>query len=176
MKKKELIIFASITIAIIFAFVVINVFAFPKKYKNYVIEYSNKYGIDTALVYAIIKTESNFDKNAKSSAGALGLMQLMPSTAKWIASELSNDYSDENLYDPETNINYGCFYLNYLYQKFNNTDVVICAYNAGETAVLAWIDDDGNLSEDKISYSETKKYLKKVKSYYRVYKISEIAI
>ena len=101
-------------------------------------------------------------------------MQIIPLTAKWIASEFNEEYSEEKLYDAETNIKYGCFYLNYLYEKLNNMDAVICAYNAGETVVKNWLDNTGNVIAEKISYSETKNYYKKVKGYYSIYKHKEI--
>ena len=108
-----------------------------------------------------------------SASGAVGLMQLIPSTAKWVANELNEEYSYESLFNSEINVRYGCFYLNYLFDKFSDMDCVICAYNAGETKVLDWI-KDGKIQEDKIDYTETKNYLRKVKGYYRFYKNKEL--
>ncbi len=174
MKKLALILFSSILVLTIIFFIVFRYAVVPKKYNNMVLSYSKEYNIESALVYAIIKTESNFDKNAKSSAGAIGLMQLMPSTASWIASEFGEDFKSENLYNPEINIKYGCFYLNYLFKKFDNMGTVICAYNAGEGAVKNWLGENGEVEEDKISYRETKNYYKKVLRYYNFYKSDEI--
>lgn len=174
MNKKIIVSFSIMFSVIVVFFVLFNFILYPKKFKNNVVFYSEKYDLEISLVYSIIKTESNFNKNAVSPSGAKGLMQLIPSTAKWIADKLNLDYFDEMLFDPEINIQFGCFYLNYLYQKFNNREVVICAYNAGETVIKNWIDENGNLIEDKISYAETKNYLKKVKNYYRIYSKSEI--
>lgn len=157
-------------------FCIFNFVLYPKKYNNFVTAYANNYNLPTALVYAVIKTESNFDNNAKSPAGAMGLMQLIPATAKWIAGKFTEIYEENKMYDPETNIKYGCFYLNYLYEKFKNFDVVICAYNAGEVAVKKWLDENGNLVEAKIDYKETKNYYLKVKGYYNVYLQNNMAI
>lgn len=176
MKKSILILFASVCTLTLILFVIFNFVLYPKKYKNYVLAYSNEFKLETALVYAVIKTESNFDANAKSYAGAIGLMQIIPSTAKWIASEFDENYEEEKLYAPETNIKYGCFYLNYLKQKFSDIDAVICAYNAGETVVKSWLDENGKLNENKIKFEETKNYLKKVKKYYRVYLEDQICM
>ncbi len=73
------------------------------------------------------------------------------------------------MFEPETNIKYGCFYLKYLFDKFGEQDIVVCAYNAGEGKVFDWI-DNGKLQRDKIDYDETKNYLAKVEKYYKVYK------
>lgn len=169
MKKKILIIF-SISLVILFLCVLIFKFLFfPKDYKNYVVAYSEEFGLEKALVYSVIKVESDFDSNAISRSGALGLMQMLPATAKWIAKELGEEYSDENMFEPKTNIRYGCFYLKYLFDKFKKMDIVICAYNAGEGKVFDWI-EDGEIVREKIDYKETLNYLVKVENFYRVYK------
>lgn len=174
MKKLSIIIFACISVLTVILFVVFNFAVYPKKYKNFVVTYAEKFGVEPALVYAIIKVESNFDKEAMSSAGALGLMQIMPSTAKWISGELGENFEKDDLFDEETNIRFGCFYLKYLYSKLKTTGAVICAYNAGETAALLWVNESGEIDESKITYSETKNYFKKVTSYYETYKNSQI--
>ncbi len=176
MKHKRVVLFVILCVVSVITFVIFNFFLQNKKYTNVVTIYANKYELDVSLVYAIIKTESNFDKKAVSKSGALGLMQIIPSTAKWIASELDESYDKNKMFEPETNIKYGCYYLKYLFDKFENIDIVICAYNAGENAVLKWIDDNGVLNKNKIDYAETKNYLDKVKVYYKVYKSSDISI
>ena len=175
-KKQTLIIFGLCASVIFVCFLLFNFALFPTKYKNYVTFYSDKYGLDKALVYAVIKTESGFDSGAISPSNARGLMQVIESTGRWIASELDEEFEVNNLFDPETNIRYGCFYLSYLFEKFADIDIVICAYNAGETAVRNWLDEDGKLDYDKVTYSETKNYYKKVKGYYNVYKNHKIFI
>ena len=169
MKKTTPIIFIIIALGLSVVFILVNFIVFPRKYSSDIAFYAQKYGIDVALVYSIIKTESNFNSEAVSKAGALGLMQLLPLTASWIAEQLGEDYSDENLFIPQKNIEYGCFYLRYLFDKFNNLDIVICAYNAGETAVRNWIDNIKKLDESKIDFAETKNYLKKVRFFMRIY-------
>lgn len=170
MKKTILTIFGVICLVISIVFFVFNFVIYPKKYQNYVLVYANQYNLDPNLIYSIIKSESNFDKNAVSRSGARGLMQLLPSTARWIASEIGDVYSDDILFRPDKNVEYGCFYLCYLMNKFENIDAVVCAYNAGEGVVRSWLKEDGSVDETKIAYNETKNYLKKVKSYYFIYK------
>ena len=170
MKKWHFVLFGFICLLAIILFIVFNFFVFKTDYKSFVEKYSAEYGLEEEFVYAIIKAESDFDEKAVSKSGALGLMQIIPSTAKWIAEEFDEIYSKEALLTSETNIKYGCFYLNYLFSKFKNIDVVICAYNAGEGVVDDWLDENGVLIEDKISYKETKVYYSRVKSFYEVYK------
>lgn len=141
-------------------------FFYPKKYSNFVITYAKEYALQESLVYSVINTESSFNSNAKSKSGAIGLMQLMPNTAKWIAGELNENFETECLYNPETNIKYGCFYLRYLMDKFNNETYSLCAYNAGETVVRGWLVEENF----KILYPETQNYVKKVQNNIKIYK------
>ena len=168
--NKKILIWFGISLVILFLFSAMFCFVvYPKKYKNHIVSFSEKYELDKALVYAIIKAESDFDKSAVSKSGALGLMQILPKTAKWIADELDENFNEERMFEPKKNIEYGCFYLRYLFDKFNEMDIVICAYNAGEGKVFDWLDNDV-LDRNKIDYLETKNYLSKVESYYKVYK------
>lgn len=169
MKKLIFISFACCCVLSVILFVIFNFFVLKKEYNFFVQKYSDEFNLDKSLVYAVIKAESDFQEDAVSSAGALGLMQIIPSTAKWIASEFDEIYSKESLLTAETNIKYGCFYLRYLFDKFNDIDIVICAYNAGETIVKNWLDDNGNLDESLISYKETKLYLSRVREFYQLY-------
>ena len=169
MKKKILVIFAiSLVILFLLSFG-LSLVVFPRKYKSSVVAFSKEFNLDKALVYAIIKVESDFKKDAVSKSGALGLMQILPNTAKWIAEELDEDYSKEKMFEPSKNIEFGCFYLRYLFDKFQDSEIVICAYNAGEGKVLDWL-EGGKLDRTKIDYSETKNYLRKVESFFKVYK------
>ena len=170
MKKRILVIFFSISAVSVLLFVIFNFFVQKKDYQQLVEKYSVEYGLEKELVLAVIKAESDFQETAVSKSGAIGLMQIIPRTAKWIATEFNEIYERQKMFEPETNIKYGCFYLNYLFDKFKKQDVVICAYNAGEGVVRDWLDEQGNWVEEKISYEETRNYLKKVSEYYEYYK------
>lgn len=147
----------------------------PTEYDDYVYEYSEEYDVDPNLVFAVIKAESNFDPNAESRVGALGLMQIMPETFEWLQTykdgEVTMDYT--YLYEPEVNIEYGCVFLQFLLDKYSYEETAIAAYNAGFGAVDGWL-VDGNYSTDgetlyDIPYPETKSYVEKVmlaKNYY----------
>lgn len=131
--------------------------------------YAEKYDIDPFLILGVIDAESGFDKNAVSSVGAMGLMQIMPETGKWIASEIGiEDFKEEDLFDPETNIMMGSWYLRFLLDKYNNNlGNSLAAYNGGHGNVDNWLldqkysEDGENLSN--IPFIETKEYVKIVR-------------
>ena len=157
---------------VLFVFFMFNFVMYPSRYSDVVDAYCHQFELDNSLVYAIIKAESNFNANAVSNAGAIGLMQIMPITGEWIASELSEIYDKNNLFSTETNIKYGTYYLSYLFKKFKEKNIVICAYNAGEGNVSNWI-VDGALDKTKITFAETKKYLDRVNYYHQIYKMKQ---
>ena len=145
---------------------------FSRKYEGYIKKYSNEYGVPEAVVYAVMKVESDFDKNAISSSDppAKGLMQITDETFIWIGEHLMKE--DVNLFmifDPETNIKYGTYLLSYLYGRFQNWDTVYAAYNAGLSRVNGWLKDpsysDGNGNLTYIPFGETRAYVKKVAEY-----------
>ncbi len=148
---------------------------YPVKYQEYVEKYAEEYGLDEMLVYSVIRCESSFDPNARSGAGACGLMQLMPTTAKWFAENKEKiEYSEALLFQPEYNIRLGCAYLRYLNGRFDgNLGSVLAAYNAGEGIVRQWLNsslysqDGQNLSA--IPYPETENYVEKVQDTYAAY-------
>ena len=164
------------SVLLIFFCFMLNYVLFPLKYENIIINYSNKYNLQPQLVCSVICAESGFNKNAVSNKGAIGLMQLMPSTAKWIYSNIyDNDFNEEKLFNEKINIELGTYYLNYLNNKFDNLIYVLCAYNAGETTVRSWIADfsynNKQLNENNIPYPETKKYVKNILNNLKVYSL-----
>ncbi len=151
----------------------------PDEYAPCVEKYSAEYGVPENLIYAVIKTESSFDSSATSSKGAIGLMQLMPSTFEWLTKDILREHlSAGMLYDPETNIKYGTYYLSRLYNRFGDWDTALAAYNGGEGNVSEWLADtrystDGKkLIIDNIpdEFSETEGYVKKVNKAFDKYK------
>ena len=150
--------------------------SYPIKYEDIVERYASEYNVPEYVIYAVINTESEFDPNAKSSAGAFGLMQMMPSTLNYLASDshLDEDIEFEALSDPDVSIRYGTYYLRYLFDKFHKWSVVFAAYNAGEGRVSEWLDEP-KYSEDgetlkKIPIRETRNYVKKVNKAIDYYK------
>ena len=149
----------------------------PRTYSEYIKKYSEEYNIPEYIIYSVIKVESNFDPDAKSSAGAMGLMQLMPDTFLWLTSDehLGEGLGRSMMYDPEVSIRYGVYYLNYLYKKFDyNWDTAFAAYNGGEGNVAKWLADpkysDGNGNLTDIPFKETANYISKVNRAIDTYK------
>ena len=144
------------------------------EYAGLIEQYACQYGLVPYFVAAIIHTESGFVPEAVSGAGAIGLMQIMPETGEWIAGKLGlENFSSDNLLDPETNIEMGCWYLQFLQERFDTLPVMMAAYNAGHNKVKEWLADpqysDGtNLTN--IPYGETDNYVKKVTKAYEKYK------
>lgn len=176
-KKRLKLVFISIVITFIIIFcinVVVKV-KYPLSYKGHINKYAQKYNVDPYLVAAIINVESNFDVKAKSSKDARGLMQISPITANWAAKELElKDFKLESLYDPETNIMIGCWYINVLRDEYgNNLTLILAAYNGGSGNVNKWLlnkeysDDEKTLK--KIPFKETKDYVEKVLKNYNMY-------
>lgn len=156
---------------------------FPIKYSEYVEKYAEEYSLDKNLVYAVIKVESNFNKDAVSAAGAKGLMQLMDKTASDCSSKAGFGYQiPSDLFVPERNIRLGCYYLSGLISEYKDAELAVIAYNGGTGNVKKWLADptlaNGNGGLAEIPYTETRKYVKKVfrtfDIYNRLYKTNEI--
>ena len=143
---------------------------YPLAYRELIETFAAEYNLRPAFVAAVIRNESSFRPMAESSVGARGLMQLMPDTAEWIAGKLRvTGYAFERMYDPEANIRFGCWYLNYLSKMFSGNPVcVISAYHAGQGTVSAWLSDtaissDGvTLELERLPQGPTKTYAERV--------------
>ncbi len=148
---------------------------YPEPHQEIVFSAANEFDVDPYLVFAIIRVESKYQTAAKSPAGALGLMQIMPETAKWIATQNQiEDFNLEDLHDPETNIRFGSWYLANLMQEYNEIPLVIAAYNAGRGKVATWINDEiwsGDTKElENIPFKETRIYVENVLKSYAAYR------
>lgn len=118
---------------------------YPFPYREEILAYSRKHGLDPRFVASIIKNESRFRPTAVSPRGAVGLMQIMPDTGRWAAEQLGfADFDVDMLRDPATNILIGTWYLSELRREFGgNFVLVVAAYNAGRGRVRAWLESDG---------------------------------
>jgi soluble lytic murein transglycosylase len=175
-----------LVIALIIIFIITNIAIYigkriakknyPLIYRECILAYSKEYQLDPYLVAAVIKTESNFKAKAASRKSAKGLMQLMDDTSKWISVQLKiKEFNLDTIYDPESNIRFGTWYLGYLSKKYNgNTKLILAAYNGGMGNVSNWLTnpeyskDGANL--DYIPFKETENYVKKVNVNYNIYK------
>lgn len=132
-----------------------------------------RHDVEPALVCAVIKCESDWDESAVSSVGAVGLMQVMPTTAASLVDMgiVDASFDPDALADPDTNIEFGCAYLGYLQRNLSSLDEIVAAYNAGLAAVQGWIADGGTIPEG-IEYAETRIYLERVRAAYDGYRES----
>ena len=164
--------FAVAGILIVFAVLCAAFFSsYRRPHRKTVLQYSQS----PALAFAVIKAESGFSESAVSEAGAVGLMQLMPSTAQFVCEQNQIEYRAERLKDGKYNVMLGCIYLNYLLSRFADDTCVLAAYNAGEGIVGTWLknaeySDDG-LHLKSVPYPETERYVKKVLKYQKIYAI-----
>lgn len=145
---------------------------YPLKFQEEIELFSNKYDLDFYQVISLIKIESGFNEKAVSNKGAKGLMQLMDSTAKYVAEKIGRQTYD--VFNPKDNIEFGCYYLKYLLDKFQTPKTALCAYNAGEGRVNDWLLEK-SISKDKktldfIPYKETREYIDKFEKTFVKYK------
>lgn len=149
----------------------------PGSVQPLVEKYAAQYNLQPAYVDAIILNESNFQENAQSRLGARGLMQVMENTGKWIAERIGmSGYTFESMYTAETNIRFGCWYLNYLSKLFDGDPVLVtAAYHAGQGNVKIWLrnpdysDDGVHIDVSRIPTSDTKTYVSRVMKDYAIY-------
>ena len=148
----------------------------PKEYRDLIFRYSLEYDLDPYLVQAVIRTESNFDPRARSNADAVGLMQITQETLNWATMREGKNqtFNEEDLYEPEINVRYGCLILSLLSQEFKDSNTVLAAYNAGRGNVLKWLKDSRYSTDGKVlrktPFEETNQYIKRVKKHYNHYK------
>ena len=142
---------------------------YPLAYEQIIRGHARNYDLDAALLAAVIYHESRFRADARSSAGAIGLMQLRPETARGIALRTGGSrFRTADLYDPEINVRYGAWYLRHLQRKYSDDRLALAAYNAGQANVDRW-----RQAGRGIEFAETRRYIRQVlearKAYARTY-------
>lgn len=146
---------------------------YPIKFNEFVEENTKEYNLHNSFVFAVIKCESSFDKNAVSPVGAMGLMQIMPDTFSWINGKLAGEYKEQMLFEPETAVRFGCYLYRYLIDKFGCEETAVAAYHAGAGNVSKWLKNSEYSSDGKtlkkIPFPSTEKYVKKVMQTKRIY-------
>lgn len=138
---------------------------YPLRYEQIVKGHARNYALDPALLAAVIYTESKFDPEARSDAGALGLMQLLPETAKGIAVRTGGAaFVVDDLFVPELNVRYGSWYLRHLLDRYGDERLALAAYHAGQGNVDRWRAEGVG-----IEFPETRSYVEKVERLKKVY-------
>lgn len=141
---------------------------FPTPHADKIMVHSDRQNLDKAWVYGLMRQESRFVTNAKSNVGAAGLMQVMPSTGKWVANKIGVKLGPGDLHDPDTNVMLGTTYMRLVLESLDNHPVLAsAAYNAGPGRARKWRDVkplEGAIYAETIPFSETRDYVKKVMS------------
>jgi len=146
----------------------------PREYTEYVARYAAEYGVPEYILYAVIKTESDFDSSKLSEHGEIGLMQIAPDTFARLQTMTKENQDSGILYDPETNIRYGAYLLSYLYTEYSRWNAVFAALDVGQTAVDQWqrdsalVDELGNLI--RIPDEKTAAYVDTVSETVEIYR------
>ena len=139
---------------------------YPLRYESIVRGHARNYDLDAAFLAAVIEQESKFNADARSSAGAIGLMQLQPATAKGIALRTGGTkFVLSDLYDPELNVRYGAWYLHHLMAKYGDERLALAAYNAGQRNVDRW-----QAAGEGVQFPETRAYIDKVEHLKTIYR------
>jgi len=152
----------------------ITVESYPVEYEDLIRNYASQNGIPPAYPAAVILAESSYRPEVVSHADARGLMQLLPSTGEWIAGKYDEDFSEEALFDPETNIKYGCWYLGFLMDRYDgDIRCASSAYHAGQGNVDKWLQNPSYSTDGKhldvIPYESTETYVNRILKYYEKY-------
>jgi len=146
---------------------------YPMPFRDVVMTRSQESGLDPAYVYGLIRQESRFISDARSSVGASGLMQLMPTTARWVAKKMALDYKPDQIVDPTLNVRLGTSYLKLVLEDFGGSQAMAAAaYNAGPSRPRRWREGppiEPSIWAENIPFNETRDYVKKVLSNAAVY-------
>ena len=149
---------------------------YPQRFTEYVEYYAGKYGIDPMILYAFIRTESNFDPNADSDAGARGLMQITEVTFDWIKMKIAptESLTFDDLYDPETNIRFGSYFVSYCLDRYTgHLATAAAAYHSGVGTVDGLLGQEAYSTDgvtlDHYPYPQMRLYVKKITESYQHY-------
>lgn len=173
MRRRTLVLAAGLFAAVVAALAVwraepvwLDRLRYPLRYEAIVVTHARNYDLDPALLAAVIYTESRFRADARSSAGALGLMQLLPDTGRAIALRTGGErFVVADLLDPEINVRYGSWYLRELLRKYGDTATALAAYHAGQGNVDRWREEGL-----PVQFPETRAYVDNVLTLVPVYR------
>jgi soluble lytic murein transglycosylase len=139
---------------------------YPLRYEAIVRGHAQNYRLDPVLLAAVIYQESKFQADVESRSGAIGLMQLLPDTAKGIAIHTGgNRFRVQDLYTPEINVRYGAWYLRHLMDKYGDERTALAAYNAGQDNVDRWRQEGRG-----VVFAETRAYVARVEDLKKIYR------
>lgn len=147
---------------------------YPMEYTELIRANAQEFNLEPAYVAAVVLAESSYNPNAVSSVNAQGLMQIMPKTAEWIAGKFDETYVEGCLFDPATNLRYGCWYLSFLMDRYDgDKKCSSSAYHSGQGTVDGWLKDPAYSADGKtldvIPGSNADTYVNRVLEYYEKY-------
>ena len=139
---------------------------YPLAYDSIIRGHAENYRLDAAMLAAVVYQESKFDPDARSDAGAVGLMQLQPDTARGIALRTGGSrFRVDDLTNPELNVRYGSWYLRHLLDKYDDEQLALAAFNAGQGNVDSWREQGKG-----IAFAETRAYVDRVEELQGIYR------
>lgn len=147
---------------------------YPMEYTELIQANAAEFGLDPAYVAAVVLAESSYNPNAVSSVNAQGLMQIMPKTGEWLAGKFDETYVEGCLFDPATNLRYGCWYLGFLMDRYDgDMRCSSAAYHSGQGTVDKWLKDPAYSADgktlDEIPGSNANTYVNRILEYYEKY-------
>lgn len=147
---------------------------YPLRYREEILKASEDYDLPPEFISAVIYTESKFNEKAQSSAGAKGLMQLLPETFSWLQTLRGETDESLDIFDPAANIDYGCYYIAYLRDRYSDPYTAMAAYNAGHSRVDKWLEEEQYSDDGKtlisIPFEETSDYVERIRNAEAKYK------
>lgn len=152
----------------------LTITTYPLEYQDLIRQYAAENELQPAYVASVILAESSYRADAVSSVNAQGLMQILPSTGEWIAGKFDETYAEGCLFDPDTNIRYGCWYLGFLMRRYDgDMRCASAAYHQGQGTVDKWLADPAFSSDgktlDKFDSKVTEAYVNRILKYYEKY-------
>lgn len=155
--RKIITVVAAVTVVFLGVWFCLFCLIYPLKYESEITNAAAKYDVSPSLIASLINAESSFNKNKISKKGAIGLMQVLPSTANYVTDQ------NLNLFNAADNIDVGVHYLANLIKKFGDVDTALFAYNAGEGNVTRWLSEQGTTKLTSCPFPETNAYVEKIK-------------
>lgn len=168
-----IVIVAIISLSVAFSYKSAFKYFYPIKYSDLISENSEKYNVEPVIVYAVIRCESSFDKDAISPVNAKGLMQILPETFEWLQTKTGEKLPEEALHNEKVSIKYGTLLLSVLIEKFGDVQTAVAAYHAGIGIVGEWLENNEYSKDGKtldvIPYNDTQYYVNRVMKSIDVY-------
>jgi len=159
----------ALTLIFYFSYKIFMRLAYPLKYKQLIVKAAGDHQVDKYLVLAIIREESRFKEDSVSSKGALGLMQLMPKTAKWISAQRGLSHKQAELFEPKVNIDHGSWYFSYLSKRYKKQELSLAAYNSGTSVLDRWMKANPQANLKDFVFPETRNFVARVTKTQKIY-------